>query len=160
MNHTWGFPPDTASEWRSRRWPTSWSPPRCGTASPSCPTPRGWAWLPCGSETTLQSHHMYSWLCGQTLAVILFIHTHAWAGSNASVHAHTYTQTQTYFLKTHRTHTHSSSIPKWINTHFCTSIHNLKKRKHAVQPEEHSTSKVNDKYYILLQRLCDASKLG
>lgn len=90
------------------------------------------------------------------------------AATQVCAHARTYTQTQTFFLKTHRTHTHSSSIPKCINTHFCTSIHNLKKRKHAVQPEEHLTSKVNDKYhqvvlmwpYILLQKLCDASKLG
>lgn len=64
---TWEFLPDTASVWRSRQWPTSWSPPRCGTAFPSCPTPHGWEWLRCGSGTTLKSQHVFFWLGGEKL---------------------------------------------------------------------------------------------
>lgn len=72
---TWGFLLDTASVWRSRQWPTSWSLPRCGTAFPSCPTRHGWAWLQCGSETTLQSQAMYLRLCRKTLTFTLLIQT-------------------------------------------------------------------------------------
>ncbi len=43
-------------------------------------------------------------------------HTPAWAGRNnectQTQHIHTLTQTHTYFLKTHRIHRHSSSLPE------------------------------------------------
>lgn len=88
---TWGFLLDTASVWRSRQWPTSWSPHQCGTAFPSCPTRRGWAWLQCGSETTLQSQLLYTRLCRKN--------THIHAAHTDSQQACAQLYTGTHLLK-------------------------------------------------------------